>query len=119
MPLPTFGTCGSPHPARYEIKRQGESKLVGLISDYYSGKVLPAVEINVVKAGGSKTVVAAQRADSKGRFDFVDLPSGKYTLTASLKGFSALAVTPFWVTPGSTTRVEFGMIPNGKVLICQ
>ena len=58
--------------------------LSGSIRDL-SGAVLPGVVVSVVDAGrGARRLV---HSDGTGRFEFLGLPQGEYTLDASLPGF--------------------------------
>jgi hypothetical protein len=119
MPMPTFGVCGAQRPPEYEARQPGHPELTGVISNYYPGNVLPPVEVSLVAAGSTRNVIASKKSDKDGRFQFTDVHPGKYTLTVSLKGFSELSATTFWVTPWSTTTLQWAMVPEGKPIICE
>jgi hypothetical protein len=67
-----------------------------------SGGLLPGVTVQVV--GPSGTLVAV--TDDRGEFRFPRLPSGRYTVKATLDGFAPNTKTVD-LTVGSTNRAEF------------
>src|SRR5687767_15522943 len=73
-----------------------------------SGGLLPGVTVQAV--GPSGTLVAV--TDERGEYRFPRLPSGRYTVRATLDGFSPSTRTIDLVV-GATSRAEFTLSVGG------
>jgi hypothetical protein len=71
------------------------------------GAVVPgaAVEVRNVETNLSRTLTT----DDDGRFVFLQLPPGRYTLTASKQGFATLEQEPFTLTVGQAATLDLAM----------
>jgi hypothetical protein len=71
------------------------------------GAVVPGAQIEVknVETNLTRTLVT----DDGGRFVFLQLPPGRYTLTASKQGFATLAQEPFTLTVGQAATLDLKM----------
>jgi hypothetical protein len=71
------------------------------------GAVVPGatVEVKNVETNLSKTLTT----DDSGRFVFLQLPPGRYTLTVSKQGFATLAQEPFPLTVGQAANLDLKM----------
>ncbi|MGH9688123.1 MAG: carboxypeptidase regulatory-like domain-containing protein [Candidatus Acidiferrales bacterium] len=109
--------CGMRDPASYEVRSQERIGLAGSVIDSKAGP-LAGAEV-IVSALGQKNALAIQHTDDKGNFKFRDLPPGKYTITASVKGHPASPGEPFWITRGTLTKITLTTHPKGILAICQ
>ncbi|MFL6197260.1 MAG: carboxypeptidase regulatory-like domain-containing protein [Thermoanaerobaculia bacterium] len=80
----------------------GTAMILGTVTDEKGG-ALPGVTLTLT-GGGS--VVLAQLTDARGRFRFVTLPGGQYSLKAELEGFSSVEY-PLSLTNGQSLAAEF------------
>src|SRR5919112_1253109 len=80
----------------------------GVVRDS-AGLVLPGATVQLTGPIGTVTSVS----DAEGVYRFPRLPSGRYTIKASLDGFSP-ADRAIEVSVGQTTRIEFSLAV-GKV----
>jgi hypothetical protein len=78
----------------------------GTVTDE-NGAVVPGVSVEVKNAETNLTRTLS--TDDGGRFVFLQLPPGRYTLTASRQGFATLAQEPFDVTVGQTVGLDLKM----------
>ncbi len=78
-------------------------KIAGTVLDKETKQPLPGV--NVIVEG--TTLGAA--TNLKGEYVILNVPSGKYTLRASLIGYSTIRVENLRVSVDNTTRQDFGM----------
>lgn len=78
----------------------------GTVSDP-SGAVVPGanVEVKNLDTNLAKSVTT----DDDGRFSFLQLPSGRYTLTASKEGFATIVQQDFALTVGQTISLNLDM----------
>jgi hypothetical protein len=90
------------------LAQETTGAIEGVVKDS-GGAVLPGATVTVVGPVGTVTTVA----DAEGAYRFPRLPSGKYTIKATLDGFSP-ADRAIEVSVGQTTRVEFALAV-GKV----
>ena len=90
------------------LAQETTGAIEGVVKDS-GGAVLPGATVTVVGPVGTVTSVA----DAEGVYRFPRLPSGKYTIKATLDGFSP-ADRAVEVSVGLTTRVEFSLAV-GKV----
>jgi len=74
------------------------------------GRPLPGV--HVILAGGGAPQL--QVTDARGTLQFLDLPPGKYHLTAALVGFSPVDFPNVLIEPGRETRVELTLPPAAQ-----
>lgn len=95
--------CGMRPPASYEIRGAERIGLAGFVIDSKDG---PLAGAKVTVSGlDKKKALTTQRTDNRGRFEFNDLPPGKYIIAASIKGHRALPGEPFWITRGTLTKI--------------
>ena len=80
--------------------------LEGVVRDT-GGAVLPGATVTLTGPAGTLTTVT----DGEGVYRFPRLPSGKYTIKASLDSF-APTDREVQVTVGATSRVEY--LPEGR-----
>ena len=64
-----------------------------------------AVEVRNVETNLTRAVAT----DADGRFAFLQMPPGRYTLTASKQGFSTLEQEPFTLTVGQAASLDLSM----------
>jgi outer membrane receptor protein involved in Fe transport len=74
----------------------------GVVTDA-SGAVVPGATI---EAHGSTGAVQTTTTDTQGVYHFASLPSGTYSLTANLTGFTAVKVPAIRLSLGQTLKVD-------------
>jgi hypothetical protein len=115
--------CGKEPPASYEVpRRKKEVGLSGVVRDA-NWLPIPQAQLNVSRFAKTQ-VVATQRANDKGEFEFPNLEPGKYTLSGELTSYSMLPPSTlppsgFWITRVSLTTVTLVMLKPGQVIICE
>ena len=80
------------------------AKILGQVTDA-SGALLPGASVTVTNTG-TKVETAAQ-SDSKGGFQFVQLPIGTYTVRAVKEGFSSVVSPVYTLQINQSQRVDF------------
>jgi hypothetical protein len=82
----------------------------GSVADEH-GAVVPGatVEVKNVETNLTRTLAT----DDGGRFVFLQLPPGRYTLTVSKQGFATLAQEPFTLTVGESANLDLKMKVSG------
>ncbi|HZT60250.1 MAG TPA: TonB-dependent receptor [Pyrinomonadaceae bacterium] len=82
----------------------------GSVEDEH-GAVVPgaSVEVKNVETNLTRTLAT----DDGGRFVFLQLPPGRYTLTVSKQGFATLAQEPFTLTVGESANLDLKMKVSG------
>ena len=80
-----------------------EGKVTGLVTDD-KGEILPGVSVEI--AGPSIMGKRATVTSGKGMFIFLNVPPGKFTLTASLAGFKTSVQENIILSAGSTVEVN-------------
>jgi len=83
-------------------KAQASGEIAGTVTDR-TMSVLPGVSVTVTMKNLQRTTVT----DSNGRYQFVDLQGGTYTVTAELVGFENAVEENIVVTPGRITTQPF------------
>ena len=78
--------------------------LYGIVRDE-QGQPLPGVNLTLTGVGGPKTT----QTDASGRFRFLALFPGEYTLTAELDGYSTVEQTAIGVRLGGKLEIELTM----------
>ena len=84
-------------------------KVVGKIF-LNSGELVPGVQVEITGPAlleGKRTAVSSEN----GSFFFLDLPIGKYRITASLEGFKTASYRDIAVTPGGSVTMSIIMEP--------
>ncbi len=81
--------------------------IVGNVADA-SGAVVPNAKISIVLTGQGTTYSAV--TNDSGNFTEPDLPSGTYTVTVSVDGFSTEVRENIAVQTNTTTRVDVGLV---------
>ena len=89
------------------------------------GAPLRRAQVTIALAEGGGQLRRATTTDAEGRFEFVELPAGRFSVTATKAGFVTLqygqrrpyeAGTPVNLTEGATVeRIDFGL-PRGSVI---
>jgi hypothetical protein len=84
-PQSTLPAATQPLPAAQNAK--GISKLVNLSGSVedQTGALVPGAQVRIVSIGSERELKAV--ADAQGRFEFRELPTGQYRLTAEAPGF--------------------------------
>jgi hypothetical protein len=82
----------------------------GTVTDQ-AGAVVPGANIEVKNL--ETNLVKNLSTDEDGRFSFLQLPSGRYTLTATKQGFSTLIQKDFPLTVGQTISLNLDMKVSG------
>lgn len=82
---------------------QTKGRITGVIKDE-SGKPLPSVTVTLLKARDS-ALVKVGVSDKEGAYEFVNVPEGKYLITASSIGFANLTSQAFDVSGDKTFAV--------------
>ena len=85
----------------HSLIAQTTGKIAGLVSDKENGEPLQGANIMV-----SGTHMGAA-ADQEGRFFIINVPPGRYTLTASMIGYGTLKIQNVQVNVNSTTNLSF------------
>jgi hypothetical protein len=95
--------CAAVAPAQTQIT---SGVIQGTVVDE-QGAVVPgaSVEVKNVDTNLSRTLAT----DDGGRFVFLQLPPGRYTLTASKQGFATLVQEPFALTVGQAANLDLKM----------
>jgi hypothetical protein len=75
-----------------------------------TGLVLPGAVVTVI--GTASASRRETTTDDQGRFQFVDLPPARYSVTAFIAGFTILKAAEVVVVAGETTRVVLEMRVN-------
>ena len=78
----------------------------GTVSDQ-SGALVPGANVEAKNLDNNFT--RSQSTDSGGRFVFLQMPVGRYTLTASKQGFSTVVQENFSLTVGQTVSLDLGI----------
>ncbi|MCI0447947.1 TonB-dependent receptor, partial [bacterium] len=84
------------------------SQLTGLVEDEATDTPLPSALIKIESAnliGGPRTI----NCDDQGRFRFLELPPGLYTITATLAGYKSVVLNGMRLSAGMTTDVSIDM----------
>ncbi len=85
-------------------------KLTGTIMDE-TGEALPGVSVEI----SSAALVAGKRStvtSGRGTYVFLNLPPGKYSISASLQGFKTVVQENIVITAGSSIVVDLKMEPG-------
>src|SRR5215213_9427038 len=82
----------------------------GTVSDA-AGAVVPGANVEVKNL--ETNLVKDASTDEDGRFSFLQLPSGRYTLTVTKQGFAKLIQTDFPLTVGQTISLNLDMKVSG------
>ncbi|MDE3167562.1 MAG: carboxypeptidase regulatory-like domain-containing protein, partial [Acidobacteriota bacterium] len=77
--------------------------VVGTVTDP-SGAIIPGAAVTL--AGTATGVERSATADEGGRYSFVNVLPGNYTLKITAKGFRSFAATGFDVSPNTVQRVD-------------
>lgn len=93
------------------LAQYGTGTLLGTVMDS-SGAVVPGVLVIARNAATSET--REFRTDAEGNYSFNALPSGTYTITASVQSFKTTTVQDIVLRVNSQTRVEV-MMSLGEV----
>lgn len=96
--------------ALFCLPTYGQSKENGAIEGkvYSDEQALPGVEVNIESLslmGGKRVTVT----NAEGKYRFVALPMGEYSIEARLEGFNTIKKTGIKVTVGKTVSVDFAM----------
>ena len=78
----------------------------GTVEDEH-GAVVPGATVEVKNLDTNLTRTLT--TDDGGRFVFLQLPPGRYTLTVSKQGFATLAQEPFALTVGQAANLDLKM----------
>jgi hypothetical protein len=89
------------------VAQETTGGIAGVVKDA-GGLMLPGATVEAVGPAGRVTTVT----DERGEYRFPRLPSGRYTVTASLDNF-APATSPAEVVVGAVARVEFSLALAG------
>lgn len=81
----------------------GNSAITGRVVDD-QGSLLPGVTLTLTSSAFSNRIV--QVSDAQGRFRFIALPPGDYTLKAELEGFSSLDYPGIELRSGSSADLD-------------
>lgn len=90
------------------LSAQNVGKIAGTVMDAESGGPLPGA--NVVIAG---TMLGAA-SDVNGEYFILNIPPGKYELSASMMGYGKMVVVDVIVNVGRTTNIDFKL--NDEIL---
>src|SRR5580692_10463665 len=77
--------------------------ITGTVSDA-SGAVIPAATVTIV--GDQTQLTRTQQTTENGRYDFVNLPIGNYTITFNRTGFQSLNIPSIQVQANRTVTVD-------------
>jgi hypothetical protein len=109
--------CGQGNSGSYEPRHSEKIGLAGTVVDLDEGPLARAKVI--VSESVHNQPVATRHADNRGNFQFHDLPPGKYTITASARGYRALPSGTFWITRETLTKIDITATRNGRLFVCQ
>jgi hypothetical protein len=109
--------CGKAPSATYEAAF-GKPALSGIVRGYAGGPPLVGFKIRLSKAGGTR-VLASQRSNEKGEFQFRDVEPGRYVLRASHTGNWVAQSDSFWITRENITRITLDPLKRGSLILCQ
>jgi hypothetical protein len=77
--------------------------ITGTVTDS-SGGVVPAATVTIV--GDETKLTRTQQSNDAGRYDFVNLPIGSYTITVTRAGFQSLNIPSIQVQANRTATVD-------------
>jgi len=111
--------------ANYE-ERSGNVQLTGSVIDD-SGSPLPHANLVLTRLGldnhpiTGEPSIAPASTDGKGEFQFENLETGRYSLTATREGFYSLWSVNFWIARKSLTKTaQIRLVPKGGArIVCQ
>ncbi|MBN1352775.1 TonB-dependent receptor [candidate division KSB1 bacterium] len=88
-------------------------KIAGKVTDAETGEALVAVNI-ILKGWSNGTIVALDRpmgaaSDDEGEYFIINIPPGRYALTARMIGYRHLQYTDIVVSIGRTIKVNFAL----------
>jgi Carboxypeptidase regulatory-like domain len=104
-PAPTYGKLAAHQPV-----------LLGVLRDYARGPVA-GFKVRLLKADSTQ-IVASQRSNEKGEFQFRDVQPGRYLVRASRKSWTAQSQI-FWITRENITRIILDPLKRGSIILCQ
>src|SRR5579875_1440795 len=90
------------------------ASLTGVITDT-SGAVMPGVRVSAVHVETNTSHEAV--SNSAGRYVFLNLPTGRYTLTAKYKGFETALRTNVLLSADQAANLNFTMRPGAATIV--
>lgn len=81
-------------------------QIIGVVSDI-QGAVMPGVRVTVMNVGTN--VSSTTTTDAKGFYQILDLPIGRYTVTAENQGFAKTVTQPQSLGINQTLRIDVRM----------
>lgn len=104
LSLSLLATLGLPILAAAQLQN---GNIFGLVR-YEDGQPLAGVQLSLAGQGLSRSV----SSDEQGRFRFVSLPPGTYSIEANLQGLSNVVSDNVTVQVGQNTSLELAMMPE-------
>ena len=96
---------------------QMQGRITGIIRDE-SGKLLPSTTVSLLKAKDS-ILVKFTVSDKEGAFEFINISSGQYLVTASSVGFEKVTSKPFDVAGDKTVEVPYFTLYSSTTTMAQ
>ncbi|NJO24562.1 MAG: carboxypeptidase regulatory-like domain-containing protein, partial [Bacteroidia bacterium] len=89
-------------------------KIIGTVKDE-QGKPLNAANVTLQKAGDS-SIVKINAVNTDGKYEFINIPGGKYFVAASFTGYTASYSSVFDVNGSQVTVPEIVMVKTSTNL---
>ncbi|HZM94008.1 MAG TPA: carboxypeptidase-like regulatory domain-containing protein, partial [Vicinamibacterales bacterium] len=125
-PAPGALVPGMPPPRENRtVPQSGTARVRGRVVATSTGSPLRRAQITLFGLEGQNTVRRTATTDGEGRYEFKELPAGRYNLTAGKAGYVSLqygqkrpfeAGTPLTIANGENVeRIDFSL-PRGGVI---
>lgn len=108
--------CGHDLPSYEQVTEGQGAAISGNVVD--SNVAIANVKVQLFRVDDS-AVIAKQRTDKKGRFEFHNLAAGQYALRLNLNPYPEYKSEKFWIGPGIHTKLSAVMVPEGLMIACQ
>jgi len=121
FPYDLAGNCGRKYWISYNPDPAASGRVSGTLLLYPTVSAPSALfknaGIRLIAAGGSHHSIS-QHPDENGKFEFRDIPPGRYSLLASSRGYWKVQTT-IWVARKDVTAVKIVLYEHGHPAICE
>ena len=94
----------------------GSAAISGTVTDPV-GAAVPGAKITLIKEGSDKAQEQSLTTNDEGRFQFVSLAAGSYTLTVKMTGFKSAEVTRIEAKPNEVNSVAVSLEVKGDYVV--
>ena len=88
----------------WSVAQDTTAKVLGQVADS-SGALIPNATVTVTNTGTGTS--STRQTDSRGSFEFVQLPIGAYKVTATMDGFQSVTTPAYTLEINKSQRVDF------------